>query len=117
MNAPGTPRTLADTGGLVVTDDGCRVLVFDRCTRGLVVPAFVLGVVTRVVGGFGLVALVAGTPSRALGAAFLAVGVVTAGLTYAVVRKIRRRCGQPLHEWRPATRRTDAGRYTRSQAR
>src|SRR5262245_232370 len=76
MNAPTPPRTLADTGGLVVTDDGRRVLVIDRCTGALTVLAFVLGVLTLVVGGFGAVALATGVPSVALGAAFLAVGVV-----------------------------------------
>jgi hypothetical protein len=101
MSAPTEPRILADTGGLVVTDDGRRVLVFDRRTGAPAILAFVLGVVTLVVGGFGLVALVAGVPSRALGAVFLAVGLVFAAVTYLVVRKIRRRRGQPLHECRP----------------
>ena len=101
MDATAETRTLADTGGLVVTDDGRRVLVFDRCTGALTVLAFVLGVISIVVGGFGLVALVAGTPSRALGAVFLAVGIVFAAVLYAVVRKIRRRRGQALHECRP----------------
>ena len=59
-----------------------------------------LGVITVVVAGFGAVALVAGIPSRALGAIFLAVGLVFAA-TYVVVRKIRRRRSQPLHECRP----------------
>jgi hypothetical protein len=100
MAAPAQPRTLADTGGLVVTDDGRRVLVFDRRTGALTVMAFVLGVVTLVVGGFGLVALVAGVPSRTLGAVFLAVGLVLAALTFVVVRKFRCRRSQPLHECR-----------------
>jgi hypothetical protein len=101
MTAPAPPRTLADTGGLVVTDDGRRVLVFDRCTGVLTVLAFVLGLLTLVVGGFGLVALIAGLPSRTLGAAFVAVGLVIAAATYAVVRKFRHRRNQPLHECRP----------------
>ena len=98
-----TPETqiLADTGGLVVTDDGRRVLVFDRCTGALAVLAFVLGVLTLVVGGFGAVALFAGVPSRTVGAVFAAVGLLFAAMTFAVVRKIRRRRGQPLHECRP----------------
>jgi hypothetical protein len=100
MAAPTEPRTLADTGGLVVTDDGRRVLVFDRCTGVLAVLAFVLGVLTLVVGGFGLVALVAGVPSRALGAVFLAIGLVLAAVTFVAVRKIRRRRNQPLHQCR-----------------
>jgi hypothetical protein len=101
MTAPAPPRTLTDTGGLVVTDDGRRVLVIDRGTGALAILAFVLGVLTLVVGGFGLVALIAGMPSRALGAAFLAVGPVFAAATFVVVRKIRRRRSQPLRECRP----------------
>jgi hypothetical protein len=101
VNAPAPPRTLADTGGLVVTDDGRRVLVFDRCTGALTVLAFVLGVLTVVVGGFGAVALIAGVPSRALGAVFLAVGLGIGAVTYLVVRKIRHRRTRPLHECRP----------------
>ena len=92
---------LADTGGLVVTDDGRRVLVFDRCTGALAVLAFVLGVLTLVVGGFGVVALVGGVPSRTLGAVFVTVGLLVAALTFVVVRRIRRRRTQPLHECRP----------------
>ena len=62
--------------------------------------AFVLGILTLVVGGFGVVALIAGVPSTALGAIFVAVGVVFAAVLFAVVRKIRRRRSQPLHECR-----------------
>jgi hypothetical protein len=101
MSAPTEPRILADTGGLVVTDDGRRVLVFDRRTGALATLSFVLGILTIVFGGFGIVALIGGVPSRAVGAVFLAVGVAFAGLAFAVVRKIRRRRGQPLHECRP----------------
>jgi hypothetical protein len=101
VNAPAETQILADTGGLLVTDDGRRVLVFDRGTGALAVLAFVLGVLALVVGGFGLVALVAGVPSRALGAIFVAVGVVFAAVLYAVVRKIRGLRGRPLHECRP----------------
>jgi hypothetical protein len=92
---------LADTGGLIVTDDGRRVLVFDRRTGALATVAFVLSVLTLVVGGFGVVALVAGVPSRAVGAAFVAVGAVFAAATFMVVRTIRRRRNQPLHQCRP----------------
>jgi hypothetical protein len=100
MTAPATSRTLADTGGLVVTDDGRRVLVFDRCTGALTVLAFVLGVGTLVVGGFGIVALVTGVPSTAVGAGFLAVGLVLAAATFMVVHKFRQRRSRPLHECR-----------------
>ena len=100
MSAPAQTQVLVDTGGLVVTDDGRRVNVFDRCTGALAVLAFVLGILTLVVGGFGVVALIAGVPSTALGAIFVAVGVVLAAVLFAVVRKIRQRRSQPLHECR-----------------
>jgi hypothetical protein len=100
MDEP-APRTLADTGGLLVTDDGRRVLVIDRCTGALATTAFVLGVLTLVIGGFGSVALLSGMPSRGLGAIFVCVSLVLAAVTFVVVRKIRRRRGQPLHECRP----------------
>jgi hypothetical protein len=100
-DAPPETQIIADTGGLVVTDDGRRVLVFDRCTGALAVLAFVLGVLTLVVGGFGVAALFAGVPSRTVGAVFAAVGLLLGSMTFAVVRKIRRRRTQPLHECRP----------------
>jgi hypothetical protein len=102
VTTPAPPQTLADTGGLVVTDDGRRVLVFDRCTGSLTVLTFVLGVLALVVGGFGLVAVIAGTPSRAVGAAFVAVGLAVAAAPYMTFRRFRRRRTQPLHECRPA---------------
>lgn len=101
VDATAETRILADTGGLVVSDDGRRVLVIDRGTGALSVLAFVLGMFTLVVVGFGCVALVSGVPSSALGAIFLAVGLVFAAVTFVVVRKIRRRRTQPLHECRP----------------
>lgn len=100
VNAPAQSQVLADTGGLVVTDDGRRVLVFDRCTGALTTLAFVLGIVMLVVGGFGVVALVAGVPSRSLGAIFAGIGAVLATALFVLVRKIRRRRSQPLHACR-----------------
>ena len=100
MSAPAQAQVLVDTGGLVVTDDGRRVNVFDRCTGALSILAFVLGVFALVVGGFGVVALISGIPSVTLGVIFVAVGVVLAALLFAVVRKIRRRRNQPLHNCR-----------------
>ena len=100
VDAPPEPRVLVDTGGLVVTDDGRRVNVIDRRTGGLAVTAFVIGVLTLVVGGFGIVALIAAQPSRAVGAAFLAAAIALAALLFAVVRKFRQRRRQPLHACR-----------------
>ena len=96
MSAPATPRILADTGGLVVTDDGRRVNVIDRATGGLAILAFVLGVIALVVGGFGAVTLVMGVPARMLGAIFLAVGLAVAAVVAVVVRTIKSRRTRPL---------------------
>jgi hypothetical protein len=101
MDESAEPRILIDTGGLAVSDDGRRVLVIDRRTSGLSTVAFVLGVITLVVGGLGAVGLLTGMPSRALGALFVAAGSVVAALTWAVVRTIGNRRSRPLREYRP----------------
>jgi hypothetical protein len=100
MTAPAEAKVLIDTGGLVVTDDGRRVNIFDRRTGGLATTAFVLGIIVLVVGGFGLVAMVTSVPSVELGAVFVAVGVVVAVVLYRVVLTILRRRNQPLHNCR-----------------
>lgn len=93
------PRILADTGGLVVTDDGRRVVVIDRRTGVLSVTAFVLGIIALVVGGFGAVALFALSP--VVGAGFLAVGVLVAITATLAIRAFRRKRSAPLHDCRP----------------
>jgi len=95
MTTPTEARVLADTGGLVVTDDGRRVLVFDRSTGGLAVTAFVLGIAALVLLGFGVVASFA--LSAALGAVFLVAGIVAAVGAGVAVRTFRRRRAQPLN--------------------
>ncbi len=98
MTMPSGSRVLADTGGLVVTDDGRRVLVFDRRTGGLAITIFLLGVVALVVGGFGIVALASSLTG--VGAGFLAASAAAAlGVVFAV-RALRRRRAQPLHQCR-----------------
>lgn len=89
---------MADTGGLVVTDDGRRVLVFDRNTGGLAVTAFVFGIVALVLLGFGVVASFA--LSNVVGACFLAAGVAVAVGALVAFRAFRRRRTRPLHECR-----------------
>ena len=101
MTVPAEPRILADTDGLLVSDDGRRVVVIDRRTGGLSTTAFVLGVAALVVGGFGVVAVLTAQPSRPLGWIFVAVGLLLAALTFLVVRNIRRRRAQSLGECRP----------------
>ncbi|HJT91670.1 MAG TPA: hypothetical protein VJ777_06960 [Mycobacterium sp.] len=95
------PRVIAEVGGSVVAEQGPLVLVIDRRTGPLSVLAYVLGVMTLVTGGFGAVALLTSTPSAAVGAAFLAVGLVVAGATLATLRSIRRRRSKPLHSYEP----------------
>ena len=101
MSAPAEPQILADTGGLLVTDDGRRVLVIDRRTGALTTIAFVLGVLTLVVGGFGVLALVTRTPSAAVGWIFLGAGSLAGVATVLLVRKIRVRRNQALSLCRP----------------
>ncbi|MDT5399258.1 MAG: hypothetical protein QOK33_2489 [Mycobacterium sp.] len=98
MTTPAGSQILADTGGLVVTDDGRRVLVFDRNTGGLAVTAFVFGIVALVLLGFGVVASFA--LSNVVGACFLAAGVAIAVGALVAFRAFRRRRTRPLHECR-----------------
>jgi hypothetical protein len=98
MTTPAGSQILADTGGLVVTDDGRRVLVFDRNTGGLAVTAFVFGIVALVLLGFGVVASFA--LSKVVGACFLAAGVAVAVGALVAFRAFRRRRTRPLHECR-----------------
>jgi hypothetical protein len=98
MTTPAGSQILADTGGLVVTDDGRRVLVFDRNTGGLAVTAFVFGIVALVLLGLGVVASFA--LSNVVGACFLAAGVAVAVGALVAFRAFRRRRTRPLHECR-----------------
>ncbi|WP_176561973.1 hypothetical protein [Mycolicibacterium palauense] len=101
MSTETPTQVLADTGGLVVTDDGRRVLVIDRGTGTPAVLSFVLGVLALIAGGFGIVALVAGIPSPLLGAVLLGLGLVLAVLAGLTVRSMRRRRSRAAHECRP----------------
>jgi hypothetical protein len=96
MSAPAQTQILVDTGGLVVIDDGRRVNVIDRHTGGLAIVVFVLSVIALVTGGFGVVVFAMGVPSRALGAAFAAVGLLAGLVIFLGLRTIRRRRAQPL---------------------
>ncbi|CAN5458081.1 hypothetical protein BH09ACT8_BH09ACT8_02480 [soil metagenome] len=96
MTAPAPAQTLIDTGGLVITDDGRRVNVIDRTTGGWAIALFVLAVVAVVVGGFGMVVMAMGVPSRGLGAVFTGVGLIIAAGAVWILRTIKRRRAQPL---------------------
>ncbi|BBX36686.1 hypothetical protein MMAG44476_24714 [Mycolicibacterium mageritense DSM 44476 = CIP 104973] len=107
MTHAAPPRILAETGGTVVAEQGPLVLVIDRATGPLATTAFVFGVFAAAFGGFGAVTF----GMRATGAAsdiplvvsavFLAVGLVFAAATLAVVRRIRAKRGRPLGNYRP----------------
>ncbi len=101
MPEPDSPRVVADTGGLLVTDDGRRVVVIDRRTGALSTLTFVLGVTALVVVGFGLVAALTGLPSRPIGIAFLLVGLAPLALMFLAVRAIRMRRARPPADCRP----------------
>ena len=96
MTAPTPVKTLIDTGGLVITDDGRRVNVIDRATGGRMIALFVLGVIALVSGGFGAVVLEMGVPSRGLGAIFTGAGLIVAAGAVAILRTVKRRRAQPL---------------------
>ncbi len=100
MTASTEYRILADTGALVVAEDGARVIVFDRGTGPLATIAFVLGVLALVTGGFGVATLFVGGAPNAVAWVFLAVGVIVAIGAYAVFRAIRQRRSRPLPECR-----------------
>jgi hypothetical protein len=102
MSASAQSRTLVDTGGLVVADDGRHVLVIDRGTGRLIVLAFVHGVVALIAGGFGLVTIVVddGLPT-ALSVAFLAAGLLVALEAVLTYRRVTRLRTRPLQECRP----------------
>jgi hypothetical protein len=106
MTAPVEPRILAEVGGLVVSEQGPLVVVFDRGTGPWATVAFVLGVLALVFGGFGAVTLAlaatgdAGVPWQ-LSATFLVVGILFAGGAFAAFGRIRRAKTKPLSDYRP----------------
>lgn len=104
--APGEPRILREVGGLVIAEDGPRVLVVDRGNGPPAILAFVAGVLALVFGGFGAVSLVAigmGHVGPPVGpcVALLTIGLAAAAVTLAIVRRIRRTRSLPLTSYRP----------------
>jgi hypothetical protein len=105
MTAPAEPRILADVGGLVVTEQGPLVVVFDRGTGPWATFAFVLGVLALVFGGFGAMTLALAATGRAgvpwwLSATFLVVGILFANAAFAVFGRIRRAKTRPPSDHR-----------------
>lgn len=101
------PHIVREIGGLVIAEDGPLVLVIDRGNGPLAIMAFVTGVVALVFGGFGAVGLAAmatghggGLPAW-LCATLLGVGLVSAGITGGVVRRIGASRLIPVNQYRP----------------
>ncbi len=105
--SPGEPQILREVGGLVIAEDGPRILVVDRGNGVPAILAFVAGLVTLVFGGFGAVSLAAVATGRGAGlpvalcVALLAVGLVAAAVTVATVGRIRRSRSVSVTEYRP----------------
>lgn len=101
------PRVLCEVGGLVIAENGPRVLVVDRGNGSPAALAFVVGVIAVVFGGFGALSLAAiGTghdagPRAGLSGALLAAGVAAAALSAVMLRRIRRNRSVPLSGYRP----------------
>lgn len=97
VSTPQQPRVIAEQGGLVIAEDGPRVLVIDRGTGPLQILAFVVLIITVVFGGFGVVSLVmAATGSLAQLSAAISTGLLLVGCAAGVgalflVRALRRR--------------------------
>ncbi|MCB1288422.1 MAG: hypothetical protein KDB47_12135 [Mycobacterium sp.] len=101
------PRILREVGGLVIAEDGPRVLVVDRGNGLPAIVAFVTGVVAMVFGGFGALTLSAAAAGRGAGlpvvlsVAMLAVGVTAAAVVVAMVRRIGRSRFVSITGYRP----------------
>lgn len=106
MSARG-PRVLREVGGLVIAEDGPRVLVVDRGNGPLAIAVFVTGIVAMVSGGFGALTLSAAAAGRGAGlpvvlsVAMLAVGVTAVAVAVAMVRRIRRSRFVSITDYRP----------------
>ncbi|MGK2868842.1 MAG: hypothetical protein ACSLFA_19780 [Mycobacterium sp.] len=94
-------QILAEQGGLVIAEDGPNVLVIDRGNGPAEILAFVLLVLTVVVGGFGAVALALGGVPPAFAAMYLAVGIAFGIGLFVAVRALRRQRRAPLTTFAP----------------
>lgn len=99
---PTEPTVLVDTGGLVLTDDGRKVVLLDRGTGSLSNTIVVLVVVTLALLGVAIWGLLSYELSRPLGWGLLAAGVLAAVATNKAVHTYRTRRAAPLRERRTA---------------
>ncbi len=100
-------RILREVGGLVIAEDGPRVLIVDRGNGPAATAAFVMGVLALVFAGFGATSLTAisvghgGDLRAGLCVVLLAIGVAAAALTGAALRRITRSRSLPVSEYQP----------------
>ena len=99
-STPTEPTVLVDTGGLVVTDDGRKVVLLNRATGRLANILVVLVAATVALLGFGLWGLLGGELDGRWSWALLAGAVVAAGLTVKAIGVYRARRAAPLRERR-----------------
>ncbi|MBI3227565.1 MAG: hypothetical protein HYZ39_21165 [Mycolicibacterium cosmeticum] len=96
MTSPMQPRILAEQGGLVIAENGAEILVFDRGGGAAQITTFVLGVLTLVCGGFGVVSLFAAGVPVVVSLVVLALGLAFGAGLLLGVRSILRRRRAPL---------------------
>ena len=107
MAAPVEPVVITEHGGLVVAERGSEILVIDRGSGPAEITAFVLGVLTLVFVGFGVVAVASAllgadtTPVGIIGGAVLVAGIGFAAAMLFTIAAIRRRRRRPLQTFAP----------------
>jgi hypothetical protein len=101
MTEPPQPRVLAEQGGLVIAERGPEVLVIDRGGGVTEIATFVVGVLTVVCAGFGVVALFSPGLPAGVGVGFLGVGLAFGTEVVFLVRAVRRRRSAPLNTFTP----------------
>lgn len=97
MTASTQPQLLLDTGGLAVTREGDRVIVFDRRTGGLSVTMFVLALLAVILVVNGVIVALSAT---LVGLALVLVGLCAAAAAVMAWRTFRQRRALPLHSCR-----------------
>ncbi|ULP38998.1 hypothetical protein MJO55_11645 [Mycolicibacterium rufum] len=107
MASPVEPVVLAEHGGMVVAERGAEIVVIDRGNGPAEITAFVLGVLTLVFVGFGVVAVIAGVRGAAtaqfavIGGAILVSGIGFGAALVFTVAALRRRRRRPLASFTP----------------
>lgn len=99
-SGPAEPTVLVDTGGLVVTDDGRKVVLIDRRTGLVSIANIVLPAVAIAALIFGITTLARDQLPGWLGYGALAVAALAGYGAFRSIRTFRARRGAPLREGR-----------------